>query len=84
PVITSDFPLYKSIVEPSQCGFCISPYDDAELLDKLVLLAGNEPQRVQMGRNGKICVENFYNWNHETQKLLSFYVDIADAGKDHH
>ncbi|WP_031529730.1 glycosyltransferase family 4 protein [Dyadobacter crusticola] len=77
PVITSDFPLYRSIVEPSQSGFCISPYDDAALFDKLAFLAENEPKRLEMGNNGKIRVENFYNWKQEIQKLLSFYVDIS-------
>jgi glycosyltransferase involved in cell wall biosynthesis len=81
PVITSDFPLYRSVVEPSQCGFCISPYDDQELFEKMKMLVENSALNVSMGNLGRKSVENFYNWDQEAQNLLSFYVNILSANK---
>ncbi|KAA0990503.1 glycosyltransferase [Dyadobacter aurulentus] len=77
PVITSDFPSYREIVEPSQSGFCICPYNSKLLLEKLVFLIENEKERSEMGKRGRACVENYYNWQTECEKLLAFYASIV-------
>lgn len=73
PVITSDFPLYKKVVERSECGFCISPYDANLLADKLDWIINNIEKAFKMGDNGRKAVESYYNWENEEKKLLSFY-----------
>ncbi|NIJ55975.1 glycosyltransferase [Dyadobacter arcticus] len=73
PVITSDFPLYKQVVEHSECGFCISPYDDNMLYEKLVWVIENREAASEMGLNGRKSAEKNYNWTSEKSSLLSFY-----------
>ncbi|SKC17174.1 glycosyltransferase [Dyadobacter psychrophilus] len=73
PVITSDFPLYRNVVEQSGCGFCISPYRADLLSEKLQWLIENPEERIRMGRNGRNSVEKMYNWTSEEDTLLSFY-----------
>lgn len=73
PVITSDFPLYKKIVEPAGCGFCISPHDSIQLSKKLAWLIQNPEQARAMGQRGRRAIENHYNWETEKIKLLKFY-----------
>jgi len=73
PVITSDFPLYRSVVEQSDCGFCISPYDAAQLAEKMAWCIENPERAKDMGTNGRKAVESIYNWQNEEKKLLSFY-----------
>ncbi|SEI89153.1 Glycosyltransferase involved in cell wall bisynthesis [Dyadobacter sp. SG02] len=79
PVITSDFPVYRQIVEPSGCGFCISPYDAEALCNALESCITNDAMRSQMGGNGRKAAETMYNWTCEGEKLLSFYNDILDS-----
>ncbi|MCE7062635.1 glycosyltransferase [Dyadobacter sp. CY343] len=76
PVITSDFPSYRQIVEPSQCGFCICPNNSRALYEKLVFLIENENERLAMGKNGRSCVGRLYNWQTEQTKLLAFYKSV--------
>lgn len=73
PVVTSDFPLYKKIVEPAGCGFCISPTDSTLLAEKLVWFIQNPEQATSMGKKGRKAVETKYNWETEKIKLLNFY-----------
>ena len=82
PVITSDFPLYKKVVEHSECGFCISPYDAGELFEKIVWLTENRDEGRKMGINGRNAVEKYYNWAQEEIKLLSFYTHLLKSEKD--
>ncbi|MCF2489615.1 glycosyltransferase [Dyadobacter sp. CY347] len=77
PVITSDFPLYRNVVEQSECGFCISPYHAESLSDKLQWLIKNPEQRIRMGINGRRSVERMYNWASEERTLLAFYRALS-------
>jgi len=76
PVITSDFPLYKRIVEDSESGFCISPYDPEALRHAMQCCISDNALRLQMGINGRKAAETCHNWASEEAKLLSFYHDI--------
>jgi glycosyltransferase involved in cell wall biosynthesis len=76
PVITSDFPLYKEVVEKSNCGFCISPYDPKELSDAFQWLIENPEPAKLMGQRGRKTVEDKYNWANEEQILHRFYKNL--------
>ena len=74
PVITSDFLLYRDVVERHQCGFCISPYDTDQLTAKLTYLIEHPNEARLMGERGRLAVEQSYNWTTEARKLLDFYT----------
>ncbi|MCE6989092.1 glycosyltransferase [Dyadobacter sp. CY323] len=76
PVITSDFPLYRQVVEHSHCGFCISPYNAQTLCEKFVWLIENPEDRKRMGRNGRKAIIDTYNWAREELTLFSFYKNL--------
>lgn len=74
PVITSDLPLLKAVVEPAQCGFCVSPYD-AEALAAVMLSCIEQPKPLRtMGENGRKAVKASYNWEKEAEKLMELYL----------
>ena len=72
PVITSDFTLYKDVVEKSDCGFCISPYDAGLLARTMEYIINNSLKALEMGKNGRKSVEKCYNWKSEQKILLLF------------
>lgn len=74
PVVTADFPLYRNVVERHGCGFCISPYEPAQLTDSLLYLIQHPDEANRMGQRGREAVEKEYNWTSEGTKLLSFYA----------
>ena len=76
PVITSNFPLYRQVVERHQCGFCIDPTDAGQLADALTYLIEHPVESQLMGERGRLAVENEYNWDSEAQKLRALYRTV--------
>ncbi|MBN8824115.1 MULTISPECIES: glycosyltransferase [unclassified Spirosoma] len=79
PVITSDFPLYKQVVEQHQCGFCVSPNNPAEIADALRYLIEHPKEALAMGLRGYEAVKKHYTWTTEARKLLSFYERVLNS-----
>jgi glycosyltransferase involved in cell wall biosynthesis len=76
PVIASDFPLWREIIEGNDCGLCIDPLDPAAIAAAIDALVSNPARAEQMGRNGRAAVEQHFNWANEERKLLQLYEDI--------
>lgn len=62
PVIASDFPLWKKIVEENQCGICVNPDKPDEIADAINRIFENPKFAEEMGRNGRKLVQEKYNW----------------------
>lgn len=76
PVIGSNYPLWKSIIEDNNCGICVDPEDPQQIanaIDKLVL---NKSLAEQMGKNGIQAVNEKYNWSIEEAKLYKLYDEL--------
>ncbi len=76
PVIASNFPLWKKIIEGNQCGLCVDPLNPQAIAEAIDYLAGHPAEAEEMGRNGRKAVEEKYNWAREEEKLLGLYQDI--------
>jgi glycosyltransferase involved in cell wall biosynthesis len=77
PVIASDFPRWRAIVEASECGLCVDPRDPAAIAAAIDRLAQDPQLARRMGANGRRAVEQTYNWKNEAQKLVRFYADLT-------
>ncbi len=77
PVIASDFPRWRAIVEASGCGLCVDPRDPAAIAAAIDRLAQDPLLARRMGANGRRAIEQTYNWKNEAQKLLRFYADLT-------
>ncbi|RZA36441.1 MAG: glycosyltransferase [Lysobacteraceae bacterium] len=76
PVIASDFPLWRDIVEGSACGLCVDPSDPQAIAAAIDHLASHPQQARDMGANGRRAVLERYNWENEEDKLIAFYADL--------
>lgn len=76
PVIASNFPLWKEIVEENQCGICVDPLNPVDVARAIDTLVGNPELAEKMGRNGRLAVEEKYNWSNEEKKLLQLYDQL--------
>ena len=79
PVIVSDFPLYRRIVEEVGCGFCVRPADEHALAEAIRQIIEGPEEAKAMGERGRQAVAERYNWANEEQKLLGFYEEIMAA-----
>jgi glycosyltransferase involved in cell wall biosynthesis len=76
PVIASNFPLWKEIIEGNNCGICVDPLNANEIANAINSIMDNPDQAKLMGENGRRAVEEKYNWEHEAKKLLKIYEGL--------
>jgi glycosyltransferase involved in cell wall biosynthesis len=76
PVIASNFPLWKEIVEGNNCGLTVDPLKPAEIAKAVEYLVEHQPEARKMGRNGRKAVSEKYNWENESQKLIELYDNL--------
>jgi len=73
PVIASDFPLWKEILEGARCGVCVDPLDPDQIADAIRWIVDHPEQAEQMGKNGRKAIIERYNWKREEDTLLGLY-----------
>lgn len=76
PVITSNFKLYKDVVEKHNCGICVDPMNPKEIADAIEYIMTHPAEAKVMGENGKKAVLEKYNWNIEKVKLFKVYEEL--------
>lgn len=76
PVIASDFPLYREVVEPAQCGLIVDPSKPEEIARAMEHLIEHPEEARRMGENGRRAVLEKYNWEKESERLLRIYEAV--------
>lgn len=76
PVIASDFPAWRQIVDGNRCGLCVDPRDPGAIAAAIERLAADPELARQLGENGRQAVQRKYNWKNEADKLLRFYEEL--------
>lgn len=75
PVISSDFPVWREIVESADCGLMVDPLDLDAMTAAMQWILDNPDQAEAMGDRGRRAVEDHYNWEPEGAALVAFYRD---------
>jgi glycosyltransferase involved in cell wall biosynthesis len=79
PVVMSDLPPSRPFVSNGSCGFMVPPADYAAYADAIIELVKNPDLRCAMGKEGRRRVEQGYNWEKESRKLLALYDELLAA-----
>ncbi|WOH68174.1 glycosyltransferase [Bradyrhizobium sp. BWA-3-5] len=80
PVITSDLPRSKEIVEAAGCGFSVSLEDKRRLAERLSSLADAPKRAIELGLAGRAAVAKEYNWQHDAAELNKLYQELSPLG----
>jgi glycosyltransferase involved in cell wall biosynthesis len=81
PVIASDFPLWRSIIEEAGCGILVDPLNVRDIAAAIEQLARNPREAEAMGQRGRRAAEERFSWTNEEQVLLSFYASLLPEHK---
>lgn len=73
PVIASNFPLWRDIIEGNHCGICVDPLDPSAIAAAIDYLVGHPDVAEAMGKRGRDAVLKKYNWDVEATRLTDFY-----------
>lgn len=79
PVIASDFPLWRDIIEKEQCGLLVDPLKPQTIADAMDWILNNPREAAIMGERGKRAVSETYNWEAEARKLLAYYNSTPES-----
>jgi glycosyltransferase involved in cell wall biosynthesis len=79
PVIASDFPRFREIVEGARCGLLVQPDDPAGIAGAIEFILTHPEEAEEMGKRGQEAVVRKYNWAGEERKLLHLYRMLLGA-----
>lgn len=81
PVIASDFPAWREVVEGAGCGIVIEPQRPAALAEAIASLLRNPELGAVMGQRGRQAAIDRYHWGPEGQRLLMLYNRLLTRGR---
>ena len=76
PVIASDFPLWRAIIEEAKCGILVNPLSPKSIANAIEFVLKDPSEAEQMGLNGQMAVREIFNWQLEKKKLISLYKEL--------
>lgn len=83
PVIATDMPGVRTVVEPGRDGLLVTPGDLIQLSQAIEQLLESDALRQTMGIQGRARVEEHYNWLSLISRLEKIYFQaLSEAGTD--
>lgn len=76
PVIISNFPYYKKVIEEFECGICVSSNQIEDIAESIKWVLAHQDEAEAMGKRGQVAVREKFNWSLEEKKLVSLYKDL--------
>ncbi len=76
PVIASNFPHWKELIERIDGGLTVDPLDPAAIARAITWVLENPAKAEAMGKRCQAAVRSTYNWATQEQSLLRIYERI--------
>ena len=81
PIVCSDFPVWRELVERTGAGICVAPGDAQAALAAVMELA-RDPERARaMGQAGRPAVRAHFSWESKARRLVELYGELAPLAK---
>jgi glycosyltransferase involved in cell wall biosynthesis len=77
PVIASDFPLWKEIIEKNGCGLCVDPFNTEQVSGAIEWMLNNPHEVSAMGQRARQLAMHEFNWDVEKMRLIAVYEHLA-------
>ncbi len=79
PVIASDFPLWRDLINKAGCGILVDPLNPVEIAKAIEFILTHPKEAEKMGQNGLEAINKSYNWRSEEEKLLKLYSKMITS-----
>jgi glycosyltransferase involved in cell wall biosynthesis len=79
PVVASDFPLWRRILDEAGAGLLVDPEDPLAIAAAIDRLVADPDLRQTMGERARRAVIERYNWQAEGKRLLRVYHEVFRA-----
>jgi glycosyltransferase involved in cell wall biosynthesis len=78
PVIASDFPMWREVIQSSGCGLLVDPLNPSSIAQAINYILTHTEEAEAMGCRGRKAVEEKYNWKGEESELLGLYASVLE------
>lgn len=79
PIICSDFPVWRELVEDNRLGLCVDPEDHEAAVAAIRWLAAHPKEARAMGERGRQLVQERFNWGSQMRILNDLYRRMLDV-----
>jgi len=77
PVVVSNFPAWRKIVQGHGCGLVVDPLSPSSIAEAVEYLLNHPAEAEQMGGRGRHAIRNEFNWETEQGKLVALYDELS-------
>lgn len=77
PVIASDFPAWREMLDGVDCALFVDPSDPAAIAAAMQQLIADPQRAIEMGAAGRAAVEERFNWGRQLDELVAAYASIG-------
>ena len=78
PVIASDLPANKEVIEHEENGLLFASEDSSSLAENITSFFNNSELSKKMIENATITIEKHYNWNNITKKYIELITKLKE------
>ncbi len=76
PVVASDFPQVREIIEGADCGYVVDTTRPGAIAAAIERLLADPEAAVEMGERGRRAIEERYNWSTSARELRRIYAEL--------
>lgn len=76
PVIASDLPVVREIIQPNENGVLVRPGRPAELARAIRILSDYPEQRSALSQQARQSIEQYFTWAQLEQQLATYYHEV--------
>ena len=76
PVVYSDIPAIKDLLQDDEIGYFVNPNDEIEIIEKVGRYINDKTTLERHSQKGRELVEQFYNWEMIEKNLINFIKEI--------
>lgn len=76
PVLASNFKFWEPYILEQGCGYMVDPLNIDAIAEKLLEISSQKTLLEVQGLKGRKAIEEKFNWEIESQKLLHFYENL--------
>lgn len=76
PVVATDVPLWRDLLETHGCGVCVPPDSPRRLAEAMTSLLDDDGRARAMGERARRAVEQHYSWQSQADALIALYAEL--------
>ncbi len=78
PIVASDLPPMRRILEETRAGVLFTPGDSASLASAVVDLLRDGAMRRRLAQNGRRAAAEKYNWREDEKRFLEIFESVPN------